>query len=275
MPAPQDNLNVRPTVSALRAGATTVSTVRPAVTAVTTESVAAVRMNALASGDASQIEHELALRPVAVQNFSTTFNEVRQQGPAKAAAFSVTYAQTLQTNDQVGQFFQQVAMAPQTDRVTILEAQKAAGLGQAVVHGVALLPSAQGRAIMQDFLLRAGQLDEQAMGSVMEWVTLAGRAIRERGLQIPDVDAPHDGIFDDIWDAVTDVAGAIADAVKAVVDSVINVVGGIIEGLKQIANWAADKVKDLVNGLLAAGHSIAELVSDALQASAAALKKIL
>ena len=51
--------------------------------------------------------------------------------------------------------------------------------------------------------------------------------------------------------------------------------GRLVEGLKQIANWAADKVRDLVNGLLAAGHALGDIVSDALQASFDALKKIL
>src|SRR5580693_3030552 len=264
MPGPNDNFISRTPITAIGASTNVGANVR--ITA---------QIETLSSGDRTTIERELAARPVPVQNFATTFAEVRKQGVAKAAAFSVAFADTLQTNDQIGQYFEDVALAQPADRVAILDAHKAAGFAEAVVHGVGLVPAAHGRVIMRDFLLRSGQVDPQAMSAVMDWLALAGKSIRERGIQIPAADAPHDGLFDDVVDWFEDAAGAVVDATKAVVDAVVNVAGGIVEGLKQIANWAADKVRDLVNGLLAAGQSLAQIVSDALQASFDALKKIL
>jgi len=44
-----------------------------------------------------QFAQELAARPIAVQDFTSTFSEVRKQGVAKAATFSVAFAQSLQS----------------------------------------------------------------------------------------------------------------------------------------------------------------------------------
>ena len=235
----------------------------------------AMQITTLASGDHAAIARELALRPIAVQDFTSTFSEVRKQGVAKAATFSVAFAQSLQSNDQIGQFFEDVALVPQPDRVAILDAHKTAGLGEGVVHGIGLLPAAHGRAVMKDFLFHSGQPDPQAMAAVANWLSLAGKSIRVHGIAIPSPVAPHDGFFDDVWDAITDVAGGIADAVSSVVDAVVNAVGNLAQVLGQIVSWAADQVKDLVNALIAAGRSLFQIVSDALSASLDALKKML
>src|SRR6185295_13347957 len=144
-------------------------------TTIGTTLVASTRLGTLASGDRASIQRELANRPLAVQDFSTTFADVCKSGVANAAAFSVAFATTLQTNDQAGQFFEDVALASPEDRAAILDAHKAAGIGESVVHGVSLLPAAHGRLVMQDFLYRSGQLDTEALGQVMDWVSLAGR----------------------------------------------------------------------------------------------------
>src|SRR6476619_2393394 len=83
MPDPQDFIASRPTVSGIRIG----NAVTPA-----TVPIAPTRVAALASGDAAVIERELAARPVAVQTFAATFDEVRKQGTARAATFSVEFA---------------------------------------------------------------------------------------------------------------------------------------------------------------------------------------
>src|SRR6187551_514379 len=150
------------------------------------------RIVALASGDRSSVERELAQRPLPIQSFAQTFAEVRKEGVGKAATFSAAFARTLSSNDQVGQFFEDVALAAPADRLAILDAQKAAGFATGVVHAVGLLPAAHGRAIMRDFLLGSGQLDAQALGACMDWLALAGKSVRERGIVIPEADAPHD-----------------------------------------------------------------------------------
>src|SRR5882762_8837310 len=161
----------------------------------------AAPLTVLSSGDSAAIQGELAARPVAPQDFAATFASVRQQSAANAATFSLAYAETLQTNDQAGQFFEDVALAPPADRLMILNAQKSAGHAESIVHGIALVPAAHGRVLMKDFLYPNGDaLDTQAMGAVMEWIAAAGGAVRKRGLVIPDGNAPTDGIFDDIVD---------------------------------------------------------------------------
>src|SRR5690242_1456228 len=91
-----------------------------------------LNIDTLSSGDRATIDRELTAHPVSVQNFADTFAQVRQQGAPKAASFAVAYSASLHTNDEVGQFFEDIALAPQTDRIAVLDAHKAAGYAEGV-----------------------------------------------------------------------------------------------------------------------------------------------
>ena len=72
MPGPNDNFISRTPITAIGASTNVGANVR--ITA---------QIETLSSGDRTTIERELAARPVPVQNFATTFAEVRKQGVAK------------------------------------------------------------------------------------------------------------------------------------------------------------------------------------------------
>jgi len=67
MPDPRDLFNSQ-----------TAPSVRSAATVTTPTPLTATRVAALASGDPAAVEREIATRPVAVQTFATTFEEVRK-----------------------------------------------------------------------------------------------------------------------------------------------------------------------------------------------------
>src|SRR5262245_46068817 len=149
------------------------------------------------------------------EEFAPTFTQLAAADRVRAQAFAVAFTSSLDTGDKINRFFDVVAHASDADRHSIIDANKAAGNGPIVVHAVGLLPAAQGRLLMRDFLMPNNQTDEAAFRDLGRWMSRAGQILREKNVPIPDADTPHDGWFDDFVDWVGDAVGSLVGAVKS------------------------------------------------------------
>src|SRR5690606_459367 len=102
---------------------------------------------------------------------------LRNQDQASARNFALAYADLVETPDQSLTFFDTVSRAPESDRREVVRALRDGGRGIGVVKGASLLPQAQSRAVMRDFLLEDdGQtVDSAAADALGRWLADAGR----------------------------------------------------------------------------------------------------
>lgn len=152
------------------------------------------------------------------------------------------------------------------------------GGGLFLIHQLALLPGNSARAFLADFRAAGGDLKP-----VLEWLRLVGEGIRAS--QAPDGNGTALSFgFDDIWEAGKDIvhwakdkAGEAIDTVAEAVASVVNAVGdgfqALVDVVGAMAGWPLSQIRDVVQGLLTAGKSSADILSAAVQSGLDVLQK--
>jgi len=172
------------------------------------------------------------VRPV---ELAPAFKLLHDENPTRAGRLAEAYAVTLDDQLQHREFFQGVARLDQPQRVAAVRAYQNAGQAKGVVQAISLLPRAQGRTIMRDFIYKdADEVDQSSLRDVLHWLRDAGRTMREidhaGGALDPELDGAIVDIFEDIGDA-------ISDAVTAVVDAVVDAVEALAPW-KPATNWS-------------------------------------
>jgi hypothetical protein len=103
--------------------------------------------------------------------YKAAYRTSRTQGLRVATAL----ANTLPDIDHHRQLFQAVALRPAKERRTLIDGYRKADQDRWVVHAIGELPSAQGRALMKDFVLtEAGKKDTKAIREVLLYLADLG-----------------------------------------------------------------------------------------------------
>ena len=145
--------------------------------------------------------------------YKAAYRTSRTQGLRVATAL----AKTLPDIDHHRQLFQAVALRPAKERRTLIDGYRKAEQDRWVVHAIGELPSAQGRALMKDFVLtETGKKDKKALREVLLYLVDLGATIETR----PVEDDPNDS-------AIVELVEDIVDAVKQAVDAVVSAVVGV------------------------------------------------
>src|SRR5690349_14355779 len=107
-------------------------------------------------GDVQSAAAQLQALHVGPLEFGPAFSRIAAVDPDNASRFATAFTSSLQTRDELAQLYDQVARAPEPDRLAILSANRSGDAGLRVVHAVSALPEAQGSVIMRDFLMPDG-----------------------------------------------------------------------------------------------------------------------
>jgi len=119
----------------------------------------ATRLSTLPLDNPATASQQLRAMHVQPEEFAPAFAQLSASDRVRAQAFAVAFTSSLDSSDKLNRFFDVVAHASDADRRTIIDANKSAGNGSMVVDAVGLLPAAQGRVLMRDFLMPDGQAD--------------------------------------------------------------------------------------------------------------------
>ena len=191
--------------------------------------------------------------------YKAAYRTSRTQGLRVATAL----AKTLPDIDHHRQLFQAVALRPAKERRTLIDGYRKAEQDRWVVHAIGELPSAQGRALMKDFVLtETGKKDTKAVREVLLYLADLGATMKTR----PVEDDPNDSA---IVELVEDIVDAVKQAVDAVVDAIKNALQSIADALVAAFNFTVAQMANLAKALLAAGESIFNIVKGALEAAVA------
>ena len=191
--------------------------------------------------------------------YKAAYRTSRTQGLRVATAL----AKTLPDIDHHRQLFQAVALRPAKERRTLIDGYRKAEQDRWVVHAIGELPSAQGRALMKDFVLtETGKKDTQGAPRGAPVPRGSGATIKTR----PVEDDPNDSA---IVELVEDIVDAVKQAVDAVVDAIKNALKSIAEAFVAAVNFTVAQMANLAKALLAAGETIFNIVKGALEAAVA------
>lgn len=135
----------------------------------------------------------------------------------------------------------------------------------ALVHEVSGMTRPDARAYMKDYFEAGGDLK-----SVAEWLQIAGGVLRRHRVKQPDTAGD---VVKWVSDTVEDGVDAAADGINALVDAVVSAGKTLAEVVGQAASWTVDKIADLVTGLIEAGKTAAAVLAEAVKQGVSVLKK--
>lgn len=169
-----------------------------------------------------------------------------------------------------GELVRWAATKSREERRVVVRAFTQASRKRDLISGVAQLQRTQSRAFMKDYLDEGGDL-----ASVVNWLGEAGAILRvahKRELAQP----PVDGWLDDAWESVkkgaTKVVNAVGEAVNTVVDAVVSAGRTLAELFNAAAHWTASQIEDLVETLVDAGKKTVDILAAAVKHGAEAIR---
>ncbi|HKE97250.1 MAG TPA: hypothetical protein VKB34_23265, partial [Povalibacter sp.] len=211
--------------------------------------------------------------PHSAIELAPAFRQVYKSQRINAVRLAESYAQSIPKLDDHRELFQQAATMSGDERKALIEGYRRAGQARGVVHAIGQLPRAQGRVLMNDFLMDKGKkVDRDSLRHVLYWLRDAGEQIvrMEKGQRPkpPDTDSAVVDFFEDIADD-------IVSAINSIVDAVTNAVKSLGQAIADVITWAANDVANLVKALIDAGKSVLDLLQAALETGYELVKKIL